>query len=74
MEAKASGTGLNDALLRRAGFQVQVRTEAVPPGDTDAGRVIRQDPGGGERVPPGTTVTIVVGVESAPTTVCPPAW
>ncbi len=71
-DATGRREGDADALLRRAGFQVQVRTEAVPPGDTDAGRVIRQDPGGGERVPPGTTVTIVVGVESAPTTTAAP--
>ena len=63
---RQEGDAVNE--LRRAGLEVRVRTEAVPPGDTNAGRVIRQDPSGGAQVPPGSTVTIVVGVESAPPT------
>src|SRR5690606_20370054 len=53
--------------LESRGLNVEVRVESVPAGDPRDGRVIRQAPSGG-RVDRGTTVVIVVGVESAPTT------
>lgn len=61
-ESRATST------LEARGFDVEVRPESLQPGDPNAGRVIRQDPGGGQRVDPGSRIVIVVGVESRPTT------
>lgn len=55
-----------DALLAR-GFEPQVQPETIAAGDPNVGRVIRQDPAGGQSVNVGSPVAIVVGV-AAPTT------
>ena len=47
--------------LETAGFVVVVEDEILVPGDPDDGRVVAQDPAGGERVDRGSTVTIRVG-------------
>ena len=47
--------------LETAGFTVVVEDETLVPGDPDDGRVISQDPPGGERADRGSTVTIRVG-------------
>lgn len=47
--------------LETAGFTVVVEDEILVPGDPDDGRVISQDPAGGERADRGSTVTIRVG-------------
>lgn len=54
--------------LRERGLVVTVTPQSVPAGDPNAGRVISQDPGGGQTVDVGATVAITVGVASAPTT------
>ncbi len=47
--------------LETAGFTVVVEDEVLVPGDPDDGRVISQDPAGGQRADRGSTVTIRVG-------------
>lgn len=54
--------------LRERGFVVTVTPQSVPAGDPNAGRVISQDPAGGQTRDAGSTVAITVGVASAPTT------
>ncbi len=53
--------------LRERGFAPQVQPETIAAGDPNVGRVIRQDPAGGQSVDAGSPVAIVVGV-AAPTT------
>jgi len=54
--------------LELAGFRVEVVDQALPPGSPDDGRVLAQDPVGGQRAQVGTTVTITVGrAEDLPT-------
>ncbi|HEX4902904.1 MAG TPA: PASTA domain-containing protein, partial [Acidimicrobiales bacterium] len=54
--------------LQLAGFRVQVVEQALPPGSPDDGRVLAQDPTGGQRAQRGATVTITVGrAEDLPT-------
>ena len=53
--------------LRERGFAPQVQPETVAAGDPNVGRVIRQDPAGGQSVDAGSPVAVVVGV-AAPTT------
>ncbi len=47
--------------LEDAGFEVQVQTQPLAPGDDRDGTVIEQSPAGGSEAPPGSTVTITVG-------------
>jgi eukaryotic-like serine/threonine-protein kinase len=47
--------------LELAGFRVQVVEQELPPGSPDDGRVLAQDPPGGQRAQRGATVTITVG-------------
>jgi len=47
--------------LQLAGFRVEVVEQALPPGSPDDGRVLGQDPAGGQRAQRGATVTITVG-------------
>jgi len=47
--------------LQLAGFRVEVVDQALPPGSPDDGRVLGQNPGGGQRAQRGATVTITVG-------------
>ena len=49
--------------LEAAGFEVDVQTEVVAPGDPTAGTVIEQAPTGNSQAPPGSTVTITVAEE-----------
>ena len=56
------------AEIRDRGFVVNVTPQSVPSGDPNAGRVVSQEPGGGERADAGATVSIVVGVASTTTT------
>ena len=58
------GDHLQDALrkLSRAGFRADVQLVEVDR-DRDVGRVISQDPDGGEDAPEGSTVTLKVGME-----------
>ncbi len=56
------------AEIRDRGFVVEVTPQSVPSGDPNAGRVVSQEPGGGERADAGATVRIVVGVASTTTT------
>ncbi|MCW3009733.1 MAG: pknB, partial [Solirubrobacterales bacterium] len=53
--------------LGNAGFEVAVREEERD--DVDPGTVVRQDPGGGQRRPQGSTVTITVAKEPSTVTV-----
>jgi serine/threonine-protein kinase len=57
--------------LRASGFRVHIVNQATTDPSQD-GIVLSQDPAGGTQAPPGTTVTIVVGKLSAPTTPGPP--
>ena len=65
-------TGQNEnsatSTLKGAGLNVEVKPKSVPAGDPNAGRVISQDPAGGQSVDTGSTVTITVGVAAATTT------
>lgn len=54
--------------LQGRGFQVDTSTKSVPAGDSNAGRVISQDPVSSKQADKGATVKIVVGVASATTT------
>ena len=69
-----SGDELAEAAnqLGQAGFRT--RTVREPSTSVDAGRVIRTDPGAGERLDEGSTVTIVVASEppASTTTTAPP--
>ena len=56
------------AALQAKGFQVDVQTRTLSPGDPNVGRVVSQDPGAGVSADAGSTVTITVGVASATTT------
>jgi len=62
--------------LQLAGFRVEVVEQALPPGSPDDGRVLAQNPAGGQRAQRGATVTITVGrAEALPTsttTTAPP--
>jgi len=54
--------------LQLAGFRVEVVEQALPPGSPDDGRVLAQDPVGGQRAQRGSTVRITVGrAEALPT-------
>jgi len=54
--------------LQLAGFRVEVVEQALPPGSPDDGRVLGQNPTGGQRAQRGATVTITVGrAEALPT-------
>ena len=65
-----TGQNVNSATstLKGAGLNVEVKPKSVPAGDPNAGRVISQDPAGGQSVDTGSTVTITVGVAAATTT------
>jgi serine/threonine-protein kinase len=68
-QAEASAT----QTLQNRGLEVEVQTKSVPSGDPSIGRVSAQDPAGGTEVDSGSTVTIIVGVASAPTTTTSPS-
>jgi serine/threonine-protein kinase len=57
--------------LKASGFQVRIVTQPVTDPNQD-GIVQTQDPTGGSKAPPGSTVTIAVGKFGAPTTPGPP--
>ena len=52
--------------LQGAGFEVNVRFQALPVNSPNAGRVISQSPPPDDEVPVGTAVTIVVGEAEVP--------
>ncbi len=54
--------------IQARGLVVTVTPKSVPAGDPNAGRVVSQDPAGGQKKDKGSTVSIVVGVASATTT------
>lgn len=54
--------------LQGRGFQVATTTKSVPAGDSNAGRVISQDPTSSTQADKGSTVKIVVGVAASTTT------
>lgn len=58
--------------LTARNLRVRVVTKALPPGDTNDGRVVAMNPAAGARVDPNSTVTITVGIASAATTTTPP--
>lgn len=55
-------------LAEGARVDISVRTEAVPPGDRRAGRVVSQSPVAGTPIDPGGTVTVTVAASPPPTT------
>jgi beta-lactam-binding protein with PASTA domain/predicted Ser/Thr protein kinase len=59
------------AQLKASGFQVRIVTQPVSDPNQD-GIVQTQDPAGGQKAPPGSTVTIAVGKFGASTTPGPP--
>ncbi|NLA34560.1 MAG: Stk1 family PASTA domain-containing Ser/Thr kinase, partial [Actinobacteria bacterium] len=59
------------AELKALNLKVSTKTTALPPGDSNNGRVVSMTPDVGEKVAPGATVTITVGVAGAATTTTP---
>lgn len=57
-----------DGIAAASGLDLVVRTQAVPPGDRRAGRVISQSPVATSPIEPGSTVTITVGLAPPPPT------
>jgi serine/threonine-protein kinase len=69
---KGLTSGQAQNTLTESGLQTEVVLEEVPPGSTEDGRVISQDPEAGAQVEPGTVVTIRVGISLVEVTTLPP--